>query len=162
MFFTQVADGAMKKVALCGACADERGVDDPEGLLMADQLLGPLSGTGVPEAPISGKSENGECLSCGFALENYQKVGRFGCSECYGAFRQEVTQRIPSLHRGGKHEGRIPQGLVAFEQRKERLTNLALALESAVEEEDYEKAAKLRDQIQEMENSESTQGGAKA
>lgn len=140
----------MKKVALCESCAEERGVTDPEGLLMADQLLG-------NNAPLQEVAETlkidqeGECPACGFRTEDYQKVGRLGCSECYGAFYEGIAGRLPTLHKGLKHEGRVPEGLLEVEKRRAELESLTEDLEKAIQEEDYEQAAILRDQIQNLE-----------
>jgi len=152
VFFTQVSDGAMKKIALCESCAEERGVTDPEGLLMADQLLSPAaSSSSGSEGNILSIDGAGECPACHFTLADYQKVGRLGCSQCYYAFNQEIEPRLPTLHKGLKHEGRVPEGMVAVEQMREEIAALKVALQQAILAEDYEEAANLRDRIQKIE-----------
>jgi len=152
VFFTQVKDDAMKKVALCESCAEEQGVTNPEGLLMADQLLSPAAAPATPKGEFLATKSSGECSACGFTSEDYQKVGRLGCSECYTSFRGDIELRLPTLHKGLIHQGRIPEGLIEVEQLREELAELNADLEKAIEAEDYENAAVIRDRIQQLES----------
>lgn len=152
VFYTQVTDGKMKKTALCESCAQQQGITDPNGLLMADQLMGmaaPQEQAGPEVFPVSSSTEIvGECPTCAFTLEDYRKVGRLGCGDCYVAFGHEIEQRLPSLHKGLKHEGRFPTGLLEKEERRHRLDSLEDGLQKAIAAEDYELAARLRDELQ--------------
>ena len=149
VFYTQVADGKMKKTALCESCAEQQGITVPNGLLMADQLMGPSLPAESPAAevfPVSGTSS--QCSSCQFTLEDYRKVGRLGCGDCYLAFGTEIEQRLPALHKGLKHEGRYPTGLLEQEERRSLLDGLNDRLQKAITAENYEEAAKIRDELQ--------------
>ncbi|MDA7618857.1 UvrB/UvrC motif-containing protein [Akkermansiaceae bacterium] len=149
VFFTQVTEGKMKKTSLCESCAQQQGIADPNGLLMADQLMGspvPQEQVGLEVFPLS--EVVGECPTCAFTLEDYRKVGRLGCGDCYVAFGQEIEQRLPVLHKGFKHEGRSPAGLVEQEQRRSLVDGLNDRLQKAIASEDYEEAAKVRDELQ--------------
>lgn len=177
VFFTQVVNGTMKKVALCDACAEERGVTDPESLLMSEQLLAPPTpdevdlpppetlqeimgqaakvGAEVPNAlPTFAVTGAERCPSCDFTLETYQKVGRLGCPDCYQTYRGLLSKRLGKIHRGHVHKGRVPKGMVEQERLKSLLKDLAEKLEAAIEQEDYEAAADLRDQISQIEKQE--------
>jgi protein arginine kinase activator len=143
VFYTQVADGKLKKFVLCEACAQAKGITNPEGLLMAEELLG-----AAPQK--TGSTELGpfepqdKCDGCGFTLEDFRKVGRLGCPDCYRTFAQEINQRLPTMHKG-----HIKQQALRHE-----LSNLTRKLETAVLEENYEVAAKIRDCIEELEKGE--------
>lgn len=155
VFYTQVADGKMKKTALCEACAEQQGVTDPTGLLMADQLMGASPPPEYPfpaSAPAEMQSLEcaSKCPSCGFTISDYQKIGRLGCGECYRAFKSEITQRLPSLHKGLTHNGHVPSGLVELEQKHSRESELKKKLDQAIAEENYEDAARLRDELQKI------------
>lgn len=150
MFYTQVTNGKLKKFVLCESCAHEKGITSPDGLLMAEELLG---GSPPPTAanllfPVASQSE---CRGCGFTLETFRKVGRLGCPQCYQAFSAEIAQRLPSMHKAPKHKGYIPEGQVKQQAILSELAGLSEDLEKAVSEERFEDAAALRDRISDLE-----------
>lgn len=91
------------------------------------------------------------CSRCGMTLEEFRRKGRLGCPECYRAFGREVGELLERVHGTRRHEGRIPGVSEEELDRSERLARLRRRLEVAVREEDYETAAKLRDEIQTIE-----------
>ena len=95
-----------------------------------------------------------ECPTCGFTMESLKRVGRLGCSKCYDTFGDEIAQRLPSLHKGISHTGYFPAGLVKLHRLKSELEELSIRLDEAIEEERYEEAASLRDEIQELKKEE--------
>lgn len=151
VFFTQLVDGQMKKICMCEPCAEERGVTNPTGFSLTDLLHGgvAVSAETAPQAPrvqASGKA----CPNCGFTLEELHKVRRFGCSECYGAFADEVAQIVRGMHKGSSHIGKVPEGLVAMQVLRQRMDELQTRLGQAVTSEQYEEAAGLRDEIRKL------------
>jgi len=106
-------------------------------------------GTEAPQGlPILETTQSLEkCGTCGFTLTDFQKVGRLGCADCYRAFSGEIMQRLPSMHKGLIHAGYMPAGLAKQQALRNELSDLEAELLVAIEEEDFEKAAKLRDQI---------------
>jgi len=155
VFLTQLVEGQMKKVCLCDPCAKERGVTDPTGFSLADLLLGGHAGSGEstenppPTTPGGGR----KCPSCGFSLEDLRRVRRFGCSDCYAAFSEEVSQMVRGLHQGTSHLGKVPAGLMALHLRHQRLEELRNRLEQAITSENYEQAAAIRDEIRTLSTS---------
>lgn len=146
VFLTQLVDGQMKKMCLCEDCAKEKGVTDPTGFALADVLLGDSGATGSSTVP-SGRA----CPECGFTLEDLKRVRRFGCATCYNTFRNEVEGMLSSMHKGAKHVGKVPQGQMERHQRNQRLEQLRSRLDQAIAAENYEEAAGLRDEINEIE-----------
>ncbi|MCU0795027.1 MAG: UvrB/UvrC motif-containing protein [Akkermansiaceae bacterium] len=144
---TQLVGGQVKKIALCNECANQNGVTDPTGFALADLLLAPGQAQLVPKPPASGR----HCPECGFSLDDLQRVRRFGCGTCYSTFRDEVGQMIRGMHKGAEHLGKVPQGQIAEKQRREKIADLRGRLDAAVEDELYELAAALRDEIRQLE-----------
>jgi len=150
VFLTQLAEGQMKKVCLCDSCAKQRGVTDPTGFSLADMLLGNVQATtvGTP-AKRRGVNAGGMkvCPQCGFGFDDFQKVRRFGCGECYRVFSEELAPMLRGMHKGLSHIGKVPEGLMESHFRHQRLEELRAKLEQAIASESYEDAADLRDEI---------------
>ncbi len=157
VFLTQLAEGQMKKVCLCNRCAEERGVTDPTGFSLADMLLGGVqqdfSKTSEEKQP-SGKRGGKKCPQCGFSLDDFQKVRRLGCGNCYAVFAEELGQVLGGMHKGMKHQGKVPVSLMESHYRNEKLGELRTKLGEAIAAESYEDAARLRDEIQVIEKRE--------
>jgi protein arginine kinase activator len=161
VFYTQIIDGISKKTKLCESCANQKGITDPEGFLLEDQEVNPHGHASAPKAapkvdtPMS-KQANRCCPGCGFAFDDLKKTGRLGCSECYDYFREEIKHNLGGMHKGTTHTGRVPEGLLkAYEERQE-LQKLQHMLDEAVNAEDYEKAAALRDEISKISEQETS------
>lgn len=153
MFYTQVADGKLKKFVLCESCAKEKGITNPDGLLMAGEALEPLV-VGGPGLEIFATRGQGACSTCGFTLSDLQKVGRLGCPDCYQAFASEIGQRLSSLHKGIVHVGHVPAGLAKKRELTDRISELEERLEKAVREERYEDAGVVRDELEQLRSGE--------
>lgn len=153
VFLTQLVEGQMKKVCLCDPCAQERGVTDPTGFSLADLLLGGLpGGPGTVKTSASAITPgNGrKCVTCGFTLDDLKRVRRFGCSDCYATFSEEVAQMVRGMHKGTSHIGKVPEGLMAVQFRHQRIEELRARLEQAITSESYEEAAGIRDEIRNL------------
>lgn len=147
---TQLVGGQVKKIALCDDCAKEKGVTDPTGFALAEMLLGKTPANSVVTSP--GVASSGRrCPTCGFSLEDLRRIRRFGCADCYHSFQDEVGQMLRGMHKGLKHCGKVPSGLMELHQRTQRLEELRNRLEQAVTAENYEEAAGLRDEIRQIE-----------
>ncbi|MDB4438267.1 UvrB/UvrC motif-containing protein [bacterium] len=153
VFYTQVTDGKLKKFVLCEACAQEKGITSVDGLLMGGDILGNSPPqTQIPD--LVAELNQDDCGSCGFTLEDFRKVGRLGCPDCYQVFSREIMGRLSSMHKGGVHKGYLPEGLAKKKALESELASLASKLESAIKEERFEDAATIRDQISGIEKKE--------
>ena len=81
------------------------------------------------------------------AREDFRKTGRLGCPDCYKTFMAELTMAIKAMHHSGQHLGKIPTREGVQTRIKSKVARLQKDLEAAIAREDFEKAAKLRDQI---------------
>lgn len=157
VFFTQIINGKSKKTCLCENCAASQGVMDPEGFLLggmhppgAPQQQPPkAAATGLP-AKATPAGNQGICPGCGFASDDLKKTGRLGCSQCYQFFREEIISNLGSMHKGTRHTGRVPQGMLETHERLQRMESLKAEMHEAISAENYEKAAALRDEIRSL------------
>ena len=141
---TQITGDKMQKVDLCEECAKTKGVNDPQGFSLADLLLG-LGASHEIEQSAGGSDL--KCLRCGFTQADFKKAGRLGCPECYGAFAEALGGLLKTMHKGTHHIGKVPESLQQSRDLSARLDTLQEKLTKAIEGEDFEKAAVLRDEI---------------
>ncbi len=141
---TQIAGDKMQKVDLCEDCAKTKGVNDPTGFSLADLLLGLGASQEIEQA--AGGAEL-KCPRCGFTQADFKKAGRLGCPDCYQTFAEALEGLLKTMHKGTRHVGKVPESLRRSRDLSDRLTQLQKKLSKAVEEEDFEEAAILRDEI---------------
>jgi protein arginine kinase activator len=148
VYLTQIVEGKMQKVNLCEHCAKEKGVSDPTGFAMADLLLG----LGATQQIEHGGQPAQECPVCGFTQIDFKKTGRLGCSACYDTFADGLANLLKGMHKGLKHTGKMPAHLSRRYAMADRVKSLETDLQKAVKNENYEDAARLRDEIQKIEH----------
>ena len=141
---TQIAGDEMQKVDLCEECAKTKGVNDPTGFSLADLLLGLGASQEIEQA--SGGAEL-KCARCGFTQADFKKAGRLGCPECYQTFSDALEGLLKTMHKGTRHVGKAPEALRKSKDASDHLKGLQKKLNKAIEEEDFEAAAALRDEI---------------
>jgi protein arginine kinase activator len=147
VFLTQIVEGKMQKVNLCDACSKEKGVQDPTGFALADLLLG----IGAAEEIEKGGGTQ-KCAVCGFTQADFKKTGRLGCSTCYLTFAEGLGSLLKAMHKGTEHVGKVPEHAQRAAELNDRVRSLNESLKKAVEEENYESAASLRDQLKQLES----------
>jgi len=146
---TQITGDKMQKVDLCEECAKHKGVNDPAGFSLADLLLG-LGASQEMEQAAGGVEV--KCPKCGFTQADFKKAGRLGCAECYTTFAEGLEGLLKTMHKGTRHAGKVPLALQESRDQAERLKALRKKLDKAVEDENFEQAALLRDEIKQMLN----------
>ena len=87
------------------------------------------------------------CEQCGMTYAEFQKGGMLGCANCYQAFRQPLTALMQRVHGNTQHAGRVPGGVHSGTSIRMNIDRLRQKLQKAIEDEEYEQAAKLRDTI---------------
>ncbi len=104
-----------------------------------------LAGAVTPTGPVP-------CRSCGHTWENFRKVGRFGCPSCYEHFRPLLADLLRRIAREVRHHGLRPPDAHACRDAFDAhdstdLPRLRTSLAEAIAREDFEEAARIRDQI---------------
>ncbi len=141
---TQIMDGGkMQKVDLCDGCAKEKGVT--EGTFsLADMLLGLGVSQEMEEAAAGVELK---CPHCGFTQADFKKAGRLGCAHCYETFAEGLEALLKTMHKGTRHKGKVPLACRSSQGLREKISTLQKQLEKAVDDEDFEQAAHVRDEI---------------
>ncbi|MBR3002202.1 MAG: UvrB/UvrC motif-containing protein [Clostridia bacterium] len=108
-----------------------------------------------------------KCKGCNYTFEDIINTGKFGCPECYETFETEIDSLLNKLHGSNRHKGRLgklekakveEENKSADSPKKDKKSNeqnkleqLKNKLKQLVKEEKYEEAAKVRDEIKELE-----------
>ena len=97
------------------------------------------------------------CEHCGVTWAEFRQSGMLGCAHDYEQFEKDLTPLLQKAHEGATHHtGKVPTraGATGVPRKRKTMdvTKLKRELAQAVESEDYERAAKLRDSIREAEN----------
>src|SRR5215469_13646318 len=142
--YTKIDGDKVQKVDLCEECSKTKGINDPVGFELADLLLGLGAAKEIEQS--SGGAEL-KCSRCGFTQADFKKAGRLGCPECYKTFAEGLEGLLKTMHKGTRHAGKVPESLRQSRDLSDRLKNLQKKLSKAIEEEDFEEAAILRDEI---------------
>ncbi|MGJ8723694.1 MAG: UvrB/UvrC motif-containing protein [Roseibacillus sp.] len=140
----------MNKMSFCESCATEEGIMDLSGFGLADSVMAAGSAT----TPVSKVGE--ACPGCGFTKSKFQQTGRLGCSQCYLTFSDEILSRLGPMHRGLRHFGKHPEGFQGDAFSERLLEECKERLEAAVTAENYEEAARIRDEIRQLEEGRET------
>tara|TARA_B100001123_G_scaffold445867_1_gene598578 strand:- start:1714 stop:2226 length:513 start_codon:yes stop_codon:yes gene_type:complete len=139
---TQIVNGKIHKIDLCETCAKEKGVTDPNGFSLADLLA-----SGVENEELETVHKDLVCENCGFTSEDYKKLGRLGCPRCYENLAPMIAPMLGHMHKGVSHLGKNPENTLIREASRQKENDIKTQLQLAIEEERYEDAAKLRDQL---------------
>ncbi|MBI2871099.1 MAG: UvrB/UvrC motif-containing protein [Candidatus Omnitrophica bacterium] len=147
---TEIINGKMSELHLCDTCAQEKGASMKQHFSLADLLAG-LTDVGMAGAT---SQETPVCPNCGLSYADFKKVGRLGCSECYEAFRESLAPLLKRIHGSTRHVGRMPERSGKTTEKGNQFQDLAKRLEHAIATEEYEEAARLRDEMRKMETAE--------
>ena len=148
---TEIVNDQMTELHLCETCANQKGAQVESHFGLSDLLSGlaEFSKTSEPEE-VSSKA----CPNCGMTYDDFRKVGRLGCADCYTTFKRSLGSLLKRIHGAPIHLGKSPANLVKPSKAKTELAELKRRLERAISQEEFEEAAKLRDQVHQIEQQE--------
>ena len=148
---TEIINKKVTKLHLCEECAKEKSQEMEEHFGLADLLSGlaDLVPTPTPKRKVA---ETGmKCSTCGFTFNNFRKMGRLGCPKCYETFKVQLSPLLRKIHGSENHVGKIPTKKVVVRNKAALLSELKQSLEKAIKMEEFEEAARLRDQVRALE-----------
>lgn len=147
---TEIIDEQMTELHLCEECAKNKSMDMEQQFGLSDLLAG-LTDMGKTQA--EGKEAiKLKCSLCGLTHDDFRKIGRLGCSECYNSFRKYLLPLLKRVHGSSKHYGKMPLVLAKPVKTRSEIAELKENLEKAIQAEEFEEAARIRDKIQELES----------
>ncbi|RMG36254.1 MAG: hypothetical protein D6725_11015 [Planctomycetota bacterium] len=163
LHITDLHKGVVKTIHLCNSCAQKHIAD-----LTADVETDPaqpneataVSMLQLHLAEVTEESEEQEqqrCPICGITYQEFRKRGRLGCPNDYTLFAEPLTPLLENIHGSTQHTGKIPRRTPAESRKKYELIRLRNELRQAIRDENYEEAAKLRDQIRTLEQQQASE-----
>lgn len=120
------------------------------------------------------------CPTCGTSFDDFVEDSRFGCGDCYGVFDLLISDKMKQLQGSESYKGKQPKFKSSFEKEvpeipeqiqpsggeetegetgngsaetaalKKEIRGLEAQLKEALQKEDYEQAAQLRDRVREL------------
>lgn len=151
-------NGKQKEIFLCSDCAKKLGFDS------FSDIFSPIF-TSIPKF-IDDFNDVEVCPNCGYTFDEYTKTGLFGCPECYNTFKDRLDSLFLKLNGKNRHvplnlesnlEGQKVKSKKIYNKTGENkqdieIKELKTQLQEFVKNEEYEKAAIVRDKIKKIEN----------
>ena len=146
-------NGKREEMHLCSECARELGVMDEFKIpsvadMFGDSFLGNFLGAGA--AAMNSLVGVERCHSCGSSFNDIVKSGRIGCADCYDMFSDKLEPSIRKIHGRAVYTGKIPESAGKGAQNERRLRELKSQMDDAVRQQDFERAAFIRDEIKDI------------
>jgi protein arginine kinase activator len=146
-YYKQNINGRITETALCEECAGELGKN-----VMADTLsINPFGGLfGLTTPPRRTADTVKRCTLCGSGFGDLVKSGKIGCAKCYEVFADELSATVAKLHGQATHTGRAPLEHRAKNERRDHEKQLRGELKKAIDAQNFERAAVLRDELKKL------------
>lgn len=148
--YTEIVNNDMVTLDLCLDCAEEKGIDvqKANSYGIGDLIAGLIDVTVDSDSEKVGSLR---CPGCGYEYSDFRRIGRFGCEQCYDAFATQLGPLLRHVHGSTHHEGKKPAAVSGEINIAPDAEALRAELITAIEQEDYERAAAIRDELQRIE-----------
>jgi protein arginine kinase activator len=154
LHFTKIIHGDKTEFHICEVCAREKGEiipGTPNGFSIHNLLSGLMEFEPSGAAAGTKTSQALRCEECGLTYAQFGKLGRFGCSSCYKFFAGRLEPLFKRVHGNIVHVGKVPKRSGGKIKHKREIEHLKKELQHKIEAEEFENAAKIRDEIRELE-----------
>ena len=151
---------------LCGECMKKMELSLSQGDIQSflSSILSVLGSVKTDDSPV--------CGGCGLHYSAFERTGKLGCAQCYQDFSQQLKPLLQRIHGCTQHAGHMPSqymsgahGTISGEaeaaaspqaaqtdsaQRQSRQAELRKKMDEAVACENFEDAAKYRDELRQL------------
>ncbi|WP_027964766.1 UvrB/UvrC motif-containing protein [Halalkalibacillus halophilus] len=152
--YKQVVNGEKQETHLCEGCAQEEGyMNFSDNGLSIHQFLTSMFpfDQSISQKQQVRRTEDAVCNKCGLSYQAFRRKGKFGCSNCYETFHPYLDPILKRVHSGNTtHVGKIPKKIGGNLHKQRELDQLRKQLEQLVQNENFEEAAPVRDQINKL------------
>ena len=152
----QFVNGTKTEMHLCHDCSVQ--IEAPISIdALFNGLLGSIMSMSAEAKPGGhfSRVKSEPCPTCGMTFEGFKACGgKLGCEACYRVFSRELGAILKNVQASMKHEGKFPQKFGQEMFRKKEAGRLRSLMQKVIEEENFEEAARLRDEIRSLETEE--------
>ncbi|SEJ38473.1 Protein-arginine kinase activator protein McsA [Propionispira arboris] len=152
---TQISSDGKVDRNLCEDCAQKYGkiVFNPDKSFSVNDFLTGMFNSGLKPQLEDTKdtAQDFVCPNCGMTYRDFTHTGKIGCSVCYTKFGKRLEPLLRRIHGSSTHNGKIPKRSGGQLEVKHQIKRLRETLQNHIANEEYEEAAKLRDQIKDLE-----------
>ena len=141
----QTVNGETHRMHLCSYCANSMLLDN----FFSDFSINNIFAKNMSAMPKSKKV----CDQCHTSMDEIMNPGKIGCAQCYETFSTELARTIEKIHGKSSHIGKVPKSAQGTIKIKNLLTEYRMELNRLVSQQEFEKAAEMRDKIRELEES---------
>jgi protein arginine kinase activator len=149
-------NGEEKELHLCASCADEIGIQNAMlNPFDFDFDFSNLLGQFFSQAAFNNKESlqvRKRCSNCGISFQDIVNSGNAGCAQCYQEFYSELLPSIQRIHGKTEHVGKISRQTGSAAKKENQIKKYKIELQRAIDEQNFEKAAELRDLIKNSES----------
>lgn len=153
---TKIVNNQKAEYHLCEECA--RTKSGEFGLMLEphfslQNFLTGLIGSEPEKVHVTEPSySTARCEGCGLTFADFRRTGRLGCARCYDAFNNSLEPLLRRVHGSVHHTGKVPSRAQGTRRVHQEIETMRRRLAEAIRKEEYELAAKLRDQIRQLEH----------
>lgn len=152
LHLTRIVKGKPYAIHMCSQCAREKGVNNPASGIPIEQIVaGSEEAAPIPEEEKSAHRDV-TCSGCGMSYQTFRDEGKLGCGQCYASFEELLLPLLGRIQRDTRHTGKVPRRSAASLKAEADIQSLRDDLSHAVAREDFEQAARLRDEIHRLES----------
>lgn len=162
--YTEIINGEKTEVMLCEKCSKELGIGHMNFNMPIDfsSFFGDFLEDYEDSSfmPLLTTNKQLRCNNCNMTFEEFMEQGKFGCEECYDTFSSKIDSILKRIQGSNRYAGKKlvnnGESKIEFKEKPEKKETekekLQRQLKEAIEKENYEEAAKIRDKIKELEN----------
>lgn len=159
LHFTKIVNGEKTEVHLCERCSQEKSelfMMNGGSSFSINSLLAGLLNIDQNFAPTQqntfAHTNDIHCEHCHMSYSQFARAGRFGCSNCYQSFQNQLEPILKRLHSGNStHIGKIPNRIGGSISLRKKIDDLKQELAVCILQEEFEKAAEIRDELRALE-----------
>lgn len=149
VYYTQIINGQKTEMHLCSECAQKARMMIPfrTPTLWNDDFFKNMMGLDQAVDSASGQL----CRSCGTSYDQFRRKGLFKCPGCYESFRDSLRPLFDRVHGSHVHKGKHPEEHQGDGAESPHILKLKQELKEKIADENYEEAARIRDEIKQAE-----------
>jgi len=144
-------NGVKKEMHLCEKCAKEKFGFIFKGKVPTNNTIKGIIELMKDETYAKKTTNVSYCPECGMSYLEFSETGRIGCPGCYRHFNERFRPIIQRMHRNDKHIGKIPRKHEGRHHLENTIERCRLEMDKAVKNEEFERAAEIRDEIKRLE-----------